>query len=576
MEMDKGCLHVIGNGDVLIARSGMDIVSVKGNHLSGRNCFTGKIAKDELTESAKVPECREQRVHGENLWRYTFLTDENIAWEINEFITDRSCYIWECRNNPPFSYEITLDDSVITGEIFQMPAGVAYVNDYKTDHALFFRFYGNGITYTHKDRKLLLTFAKNARLVIAFSENSQELYQPSEGIYYNCKMPDISALHLSDIRLSDALEDFWYLCSSYSSPSGGIVGLEWNLCYIRDNYGVSRALLAAGFTQKAKALLEFYLKVWQKKGFLATAQSVGTDGAMHIHECDETENPGYLILQAFDYYLVTGDFSFMEELFPMLSWAMDVQIRHLYEGMMPFSGDETYTACNMIPRANLEDGSCESTMLFIKAAERMLSYRENEAWADALREAKSTFRRHFLRNGRLLANQPERSKAPLAPVKKGVCCYCFRYLDGLKPNPHRIYSCPDCMGKEDIYVPKAVILSCVELLPAYLHSNLLSLKELKQIYEKAALSLLQNGCFAGQGEQKRCSGYEYGLLLYGLVQVKSPYAARIYELVLNRRDTQGSWAEYYDDGKPAGMRYRCWEGGVNITALLAYAEKNGG
>ena len=70
---------------------------------------------------------------------------------------------------------------------------------------------------------------------------------------------------------------------------------------------------------------------------------------MHIHECDEAENPGYLILQAFDYCEAADDPAFLQELMPMLRWAMEVQARHLYHGMMPFCGDETYVAGNMLP-----------------------------------------------------------------------------------------------------------------------------------------------------------------------------------------------------------------------------------
>lgn len=37
-----------------------------------------------------------------------------------------------------------------------------------------------------------------------------------------------------------------------------------------------------------------------------------------------------------------------------------------------------------------------------------------------------------------------------------------------------------------------------------------------------------------------------------------------------RRGEVGIWDEYYDlQGNPGGMRYRVWESGVNLMALLA-------
>ena len=35
------CLHVLGNGEVAVGVRGLDIYMVKGNHLAGRNCFSG-------------------------------------------------------------------------------------------------------------------------------------------------------------------------------------------------------------------------------------------------------------------------------------------------------------------------------------------------------------------------------------------------------------------------------------------------------------------------------------------------------------------------------------------------------
>ena len=295
---------------------------------------------------------------------------------------------------------------------------------------------------------------------------------------------------------------------------------------------------------------------------------------MHIHECDEAENPGYLILQAFDYCEAADDPAFLQELMPMLRWAMEVQARHLYHGMMPFCGDETYVAGNMLPRVHVDDGSCEATMLLIESGRRMALY-EDRAWIrQGVEEARRRFAENFLRDGRLITNNPERRNAPGPAKKKGVCPYCYRYMDGLKPNRYGLYTCPDCADKtEDIRSDRIYALSCVQMMPAYIHSDLLTAEQQRDIYESLAKDVIRLGCIDGNGAAGKCTGYEYGLLLYGLTVTDSPLRHELFRIVLDSRDEEGIWAEYYVSGKPAGMRWRVWEGGVNLMALLAYERK---
>ena len=55
-----------------------------------------------------------------------------------------------------------------------------------------------------------------------------------------------------------------------------------------------------------------------------------------------------------------------------------------------------------------------------------------------------------------------------------------------------------------------------------------------------------------------------------MTTVESPLRHAVYQMVLDARDEEGIWAEYYTDGEPTGMRWRVWEGGVNLMALLTY------
>lgn len=561
------CMHVLGNGRINVAIRGLDLYMAKGNHLAGRNALSGFVPAEPLTEACS------QRLRGKDRWRYRLQIAGKDAGTMEEYLTDRDVFVREFALDQPLHFVIRPDSAAVfapdTG-VYTIPKGSCYVNDYPTDRDACFRICGDGAEIHTAPEAVHITLTGRSRLLIRFGETPEQVLDDGEGEEYNPVCPAIR-----DTALKDTVEDYWYLFANYRSGCGGVVSaIEWNLAYIRDLYGASRGLLAAGFYREARELLAFYLDVWKKKGFLATAQSVGTDGAMHIHECDEAENPGYLVLQAFDYAQAAEDPAFLEELMPMLRWAMGVQVRHLYHGMMPFSGDETYVAGNMLPRGDVDDGSCEATMLLIESGRRMAPYEHRWDVLQGVEEARRRFAGNFLRDGQLITNNPERRSAPGPAERKGVCPYCYCYMDGLKPNRYGLYTCPSCAAKtEDIRSDRTYSLSCVEMMPAYIHSDLLTTGQQRDIYERLAREVLRTGSIDGSSAAGKCSGYEYGLLLYGLTVTDSPLRHDLFRMVLDIRDEEGVWAEYYAAGKPAGMRWRTWEGGVNLMALLAYEEK---
>ena len=124
-----------------------------------------------------------------------------------------------------------------------------------------------------------------------------------------------------------------------------------------DMCGISTARPGAtwpwGITKKPGTYSRYYRDIWQKTGELHCAQGIGVDGIFHIHENDEVESPGYLIMQAFDLQDKTRDRDFTREIFPMLAWCWEVQKKHLAGHMLPFNGDETYVAGGILPRSRL-------------------------------------------------------------------------------------------------------------------------------------------------------------------------------------------------------------------------------
>lgn len=91
--------------------------------------------------------------------------------------------------------------------------------------------------------------------------------------------------------------------------------------------------------------------------------------------------------------------------------------------------------------------------------------------------------------------------------------------------------------------------------------------------DEIMLQYKATGRLPSRPEGNRAVGYDYGLLLYSLTELASPFAREIYERMLTLVDDTGAWVEYYEDHQPQGTRYRPWESGINLEAALYYAMK---
>ena len=226
--------------------------------------------------------------------------------------------------------------------------------------------------------------------------------------------PNVTVSALSGERRREflqAVDDAAALIRSQQSSEGSVLaGIIYHMGYVRDQYGVSRALLALGEWERARMILDFYWRVWQRSGLIHNAQAIGYPGIFHRHENDETEITGYLVVQAFDYYRKTRDTAFLREIMPMLEWATEAQQRNLIDGMLPFNGDETYIAGGVVPRQVMYHGSAEATLLFVEGSRRLIRFvREQGLWSAArigalerdVDECSERFRDNFCRDGHL-------------------------------------------------------------------------------------------------------------------------------------------------------------------------------
>lgn len=84
--------------------------------------------------------------------------------------------------------------------------------------------------------------------------------------------PNVTASALSGERRREflqAVDDAAALIRSQQSSEGSVLaGIIYHMGYVRDQYGVSRALLALGEWERARMILDFYWRVWQRSGLI--------------------------------------------------------------------------------------------------------------------------------------------------------------------------------------------------------------------------------------------------------------------------------------------------------------------
>jgi hypothetical protein len=380
-----------------------------------------------------------------------------------------------------------------------------------------------------------------------------------------------------------AADDVALFIRAQQGASGGVLaGSNYHMAYVRDQYGVSRGLLALGCFEEAKEILRFYRDTYQRSGRIHNAQGIGVQDMFHVHENDLVEITGYLLAQACDYLDATGDRDFFETLRPMLNWAIEAQTADLHLGMLPFNGDETYVAGGILPRTVLLDGSMEATMLLIRGVERLAALMSDlpDRALDAAARAKAAYRKNFRRETGWVANSRARREGLAFPeFRRGVClrggegCMGFGWLLNLNDAN---YVCPACYKKGPLpAAPKTEYpLISTLLMHAYMGSRLVPEDEIRAAVRSVLGSFRETGAVSSLPGGGKSLGYDYGLILYAATKLGIS-AEDLMERMLSIRDSAGAWVEYYEDNRPLGTRCRPWESAINIeAALFALERKN--
>lgn len=372
------------------------------------------------------------------------------------------------------------------------------------------------------------------------------------------------------------------LLSQISVQGGALAGSFYHLAYGRDMYGVIRGLIALGLYDQAKSCIDFFVRQFREKGSVPNAGGMGMR-CSHCHENDDCEQTGYYLLELTDLYSACGDAGFIREREDYIRYLLEAQENRLYNGMLPFNGDETYIAGGLIPRDCIDHGSMEATALYITGAGRILDAAEKlgilggdyiSARRAAVREAERMFSSNFMSDdgSKLYANAPSRLYgAVMDRYRHGVCLGCGR-MRYLALTPDMTYLCGECRTTKKI--PAGSIrysLSCASLMLGFIGS------------EAVAADMIVNAALDGYAA--RCSdgnavGYESGLWLYALTRYGCSDKAlleSIFGEVMRLRESRGGagvWVEYYISGEasPSCCPYRPWESAINMCALIAYAE----
>ena len=554
-------VHCLGNGRVCVYGKGVDIFQAFGPDYSAPDCFSATVRGEFETKKISY---RQYEHRSGNCIMTDYLPDnESVFYRT---VKGGAVLSVEIKNAALQSTPYENTYIAITYE-----GAPVYIYDFFPD--------GRPKAYTSSEKRYAVMkilgdaemkrvtdtgfdlICRDCVIAFAFSHRPEEAFE-----LISKPVPAITApvRRISVTKYYGEVCDGYDAVASQQSYNGSVLaGYNYHLCYVRDNYGVLRFLLACGAYDRARLLLEYYLSVFDKHGKFKNAQGM-TDNAFHIHENDKVEITGYMILMFAVYYEKTGDTELLKKAAPLIEYCLENQHEAMVGDVLPFNGDETYVAGGFMPRSALNDGSAEATALYHFSIMKTLSLcgiigipqiLKDKIGKDAEIIEKNYFK-NFIYNGVFYANKPGIGYAP--DMRHGVrgCDHgfglCFR-------NENGDYVCPDCVNKKlppqygDAY-NKRFFTEAAVLCPAFTGTALIP----KEIIKATAQRII-----ASFEDRESIVGYEPGMLMYA-----AGYNEKIAVKMLSMRNEFGVWSEYYRGGKQAGTLYRTWETSVNLAALI--------
>ncbi len=630
---DNGTIHSLGNGKMLVYETGPDVTTLYPGP------YTSPSLYKLLLEDDRQVEVISERETGSAIWHHSVNADGTILGSMTDFVdADLPCLVrhLDLEKGMQFRLELIpdLQVQVVNSDkggklVIRMDPGERIYQYYVYPKPLYHQISWKGnikvkIADDNPDIYYIDVLPGESDLYFVGGPEFSEVIEHTDAVIeagyagllertrnwwrqFTLEREDFEKLFPTNLpereKLLRTIDEVSVMIRTQQSTEGAVIaGYPYPLGYVRDQYGVSRGYLALGYVEEAKSILKFYWDIWDKTGEIHCAQGIGVDGIFHIHENDDVESPGYLIMQAFDLLEKTGDQVFIRSIFPMLEWCWEVQKKHLIGNMLPFNGDETYVAGGILPRSALNDGSSEATMLFIDGGEKFLDWigtqyiwerTKVESERDLLEAVRNDFRKNFWINDQLITNNPERTSLGEMPrFRHGVCeragpdClvyreYGFGGIDWTQRDSHGRYQCMNCLSLGPLPEADHTIykLVSVSLTPLYFQSGLVTPEELKAVVDDIYNSFQKTGVLTSRtssgsvDDNQRSVGYDYGLVLFAMLQTASRGSEDVYLKTLEIVDEIGAWSEYYMGSTPSGTRCRPWESAINLEALIEFAKQ---
>jgi len=645
-------VHAIGNGNMLVYGRGPDIIQLFGPDYTGPSYLSLSVLRQnndlyESTREAGTAIWTHKLFPSSEGWReapgWSYIsevvfTDYVLPYQ-NIFIRDINC-------TSPIRLQLTLAPHVF-GDLYEKSEvqvydmGEPFTYIHRHARSLLMRF-PRGTLFakrmsTHDESSLLFTVEGNieikesedgdfelqiypgqSRILMCCYHSYADAFEALEYVFKQFSAEDgewpplqecreywrdftarrrdftkmIPVNHPHREKALELIDSVSVLIKCQQSADGGVMaGHHYCFAYVRDMSGVLRGLMELGYFHEARAILQYWIRIFTLYGNLCVADGMGNESGRLPWTNDEVEITSYILLDFIYFYERTGEMPDGAE--PLLKWAFEVQIPHIAGGMIEFNSDETYIACGVLPVRYTYNGSAESTMMFITGGERLLSLARQNAWwspdkldeYDAIvKDMRDKFKENFTVNGRFYVNNPLREKFTEPPrFRHGVCQAddCTRGgnrpLTWLERNGQGYYVCPKCRDKtmkpmEDR--KSRYELGSVSMKLLYNGGDLFSEEEIRQIITPYFDIFRKTNRVPSDAAGTRSIGYDYGLMRYNAVVLDDPARDDLLVKTLSTADSTGAWAECYDNDKPEDWCCRCraWESAINIEAIIKYFE----
>ncbi len=614
-QRDDGAIHTFGNGEMLAFSCGPNLTALSGPPYTSPSVLTMTLCCNDPVSDSAV------REPGAAIWSHRLELSPNglqptIATQITEFmLPDRPVYLRHMESQVPLRWILRFNaasEAVPCRDMEQSWLGVLrpgqrimfYDDTAWHYHWVLLRGACEAELGANNELVIRILPGLSTLAIVGAAQlgagkllaeemqtaSIEPLLERSRHFWADITARRQSHMPVKSIEDRDAmqaLDDAAVLLKTAQSSDGGLIaGPSYPFAYLRDGYGASRGLLAAGMLEEVHQAVAFRKRKFDLFGSLQTAESLGHDRIRHIHENDDVETTSYMLLQVRDYINASGDNELGRSLWPLLQACWNAPLKHLADGMLPFNGDETYVAGGFFPRRGLTHGSADSTLALMEAgrwlipwarAQRLWTAAQADQAGEVLAQTRAAYRRHFYAGDRIWANEPAREELIQLPrFRHGVCANCATQRFGwLERTASGHYLCPICFNTIELPAQKLGRLEVlsVSLLPAYLGSDILTPEETHAVVERVLSLAETDGTIPSVAGYPGFVGYDPALVSMNLAAIKHPAQETAYRRLLAQRDRSGVWVEYYErSGQPKQhcCRARPWETGMSVDAVVRY------